>query len=116
MRKENRSSTSKFLLLGLPIQPEQRGIFSAMFLARYLTTVLGNLLTILLIRLDSHLHTPMYFVLRHLAFTDSSLSSIAVPKMLVNLQAQQNSSPMKAAFLKCTFLFFLDVLTISFLQ
>ncbi|XP_005082206.1 olfactory receptor 1J4-like [Mesocricetus auratus] len=91
MRGENQSSVSEFLLLGLPIRPEQQNIFFTLFLAMYLTTVLGNLLIILLIRLDSHLHTPMYFFLSHLAFSDISLSSITVPKMLMNIQAQQHS-------------------------
>ncbi|VCW82382.1 unnamed protein product [Gulo gulo] len=57
----------------------------------YLTTVLGNLLIILLIRLDSRLHTPMYFFLSQLALSDISLSSIIVPKMLMNMQTQQQS-------------------------
>ncbi|CAO2624723.1 Olfactory receptor 50 [Lemmus lemmus] len=34
-------------------------MFSALFLDMYLTMVLGNLLIILLIRLDTHLHTPI---------------------------------------------------------
>ncbi|XP_037349047.1 olfactory receptor 1J4-like [Talpa occidentalis] len=57
----------------------------------YLTTVLGNLLIILLIRLDSCLHTPMYFFLSHLAFSDISISSIMVPKTLMNMHTQQLS-------------------------
>ena len=69
MSPENQSSVSEFLLLGLPIRPEQQAVFFALFLGMYLTTVLGNLLIILLIRLDSHLHTPMYFFLSHLALT-----------------------------------------------
>ncbi|XP_031229222.1 olfactory receptor 3 [Mastomys coucha] len=88
MRLKNHSSVSEFLLLGLPIRPEQGGIFFSLFLAMYLTTVLGNLLIILLIRLDSHLHTPMYFFLSHLAFTDISFSSVTVPKMLTKVQNQ----------------------------
>ncbi|XP_008822459.2 olfactory receptor 1J4-like [Nannospalax galili] len=96
MQKGNRSSVSEFILLGLPIQPEQQGIFFTLFLAMYLTTVLGNLLIILLIRLDSRLHTPMYFFLSHLAFSDISLSSITVPKMLVNIQTGQQSISYKA--------------------
>ncbi|XP_028360988.1 olfactory receptor 1J4-like [Phyllostomus discolor] len=86
MRPENQSSVSEFLLLGLPILPEHQGVFFALFLGMYLTTVLGNLLIILLIRLDSHLHTPMYFFLSHLAFSDISLSSVTVPKMVMNMQ------------------------------
>ncbi|XP_003470708.2 olfactory receptor 1J4-like [Cavia porcellus] len=91
MRRENLSSVSEFLLLGLPIRPEQQAVFCALFLVMYLTTVLGNLLIILLIRLDSRLHSPMYFFLSHLAFSDISLSSITVPKLLVNIQVQQQS-------------------------
>ncbi|XP_028359442.1 olfactory receptor 1J4-like [Phyllostomus discolor] len=91
MRPENQSSVSKFFLLGLPIRPGEQGVFFTLFLGMYLTTVLGNLLIILLIRMDSHLHTPMYFFLSHLAFSDISLSSVTVPKMLMNMQTQQQS-------------------------
>ncbi|XP_014637429.1 PREDICTED: olfactory receptor 1J4-like [Ceratotherium simum simum] len=91
MRPENQSSMSEFILLGLSIQQEQQGIFFALFLVMYLTMMLGNLLIILLIRLDSHLHTPMYFFLSHLAFSDISLSSVTIPKMLVSMQTQQQS-------------------------
>ncbi|EPQ11463.1 Olfactory receptor 1J4 [Myotis brandtii] len=91
MRPENQSSVSQFLLLGLPIPPGQQGVFFTLFLGMYLTTVLGNLLIILLIRLDSRLHTPMYFFLSHLAFSDISLSSVIVPKMLINMQTGQQS-------------------------
>ncbi|XP_012576670.1 PREDICTED: olfactory receptor 50-like [Condylura cristata] len=91
MKKDNQSSMFEFLLLGLPILPEQRGIYFALFLGMYLTTVLGNLLIILLIRLDSRLHTPMYFFLSHLALTDVSFSSVTAPKMLFNMQTQSQS-------------------------
>ena len=97
MRRENQSSVSEFLLLGLPIQPEHQGVFFALFLGMYLITVLGNLLILLLIllliRLDSRLHTLMYFFLSHLAFSDVSFSSVTVPKMLVNMQTQDQSIP-----------------------
>ena len=93
MRPENQSHVSEFLLLGLPIRPEQQGMFFTLFLGVYLTTVLGNLLILLLIRLDAHLHTPMYFFLSHLALTDVSFSSVTVPKMLINTQTQDQSIP-----------------------
>ncbi|XP_023057740.1 olfactory receptor 1J1, partial [Piliocolobus tephrosceles] len=88
MSPENQSSVSEFLLLGLPIRPEQQAVFFTLFLGMYLTTVLGNLLIILLIRLDSHLHIPVYFFLSHLALTDISFSSVTVPKMMMNTQTQ----------------------------
>ncbi|KAM5258821.1 olfactory receptor 1J4-like isoform 1-T4 [Hipposideros larvatus] len=91
MRPENQSGVSQFLLRGLPIRPEQQGAFFALIMGMYLTTVLGNLLLILLIRLDARLHTPMYFFLSHLALSDISFSSVTVPKMLMNMQTQNRA-------------------------
>ncbi|XP_054545230.1 olfactory receptor 1J4-like isoform X2 [Talpa occidentalis] len=104
MRWENQSSVSEFLLLGLPIRPEQRGMFFALFLGMYLTTVLGNLLIILLIRLDSRLHTPMYFFLSHLALNDVCLSSVTVPKILTNMHSDDKSIPYAACISQTYFL------------
>ena len=103
MRRENQSSVSRFLLLGLPIPPEQQGVFFVLFLGMYLTTVLGNLLIILLIRLDSRLHTPMYFFLSHLAFTDVSFSSVTVPKMLRDMHSKDKFIPYMRCILQLFF-------------
>ncbi|KFO36904.1 Olfactory receptor 7E24 [Fukomys damarensis] len=54
----------------------------------YLVTVLGNLLIILAIGSDSHLHTPMYFFLSNLSFTDICFTSSTVPKMIVDISTQ----------------------------
>ncbi|KAM6182148.1 olfactory receptor 1J21-like [Erethizon dorsatum] len=91
MNRNNQSSVSEFILLGLPTRLEEQGMYYALFLVMYLTMVLGNLLIILLIRLDSRLHTPMYFFLSHLALTDISLSSVTAPKMLMNMLTQSQS-------------------------
>ncbi|KFO35840.1 Olfactory receptor 1J2 [Fukomys damarensis] len=91
MNKDNHSSASEFILLGLPIRKEEQGMYYALFLVLYLTTVLGNLLIILLIKLDSRLHTPMYFFLSHLALTDISFSSVTAPKMLMNMLTHSQS-------------------------
>ncbi|XP_058380645.1 olfactory receptor 1J4-like [Diceros bicornis minor] len=106
MRPENQSNMPEFLLLEIPIPPEQQGLFFNLFLGMYLTTMLGNLLIILLIRLDYRLHTPMYFFLSHLAFSDISLSSVMVPKMLMNMQTQQQSIPYVGCI--CQLYFFID--------
>ncbi|XP_057564346.1 olfactory receptor 7A10-like [Hippopotamus amphibius kiboko] len=56
----------------------------------YLITVFGNLLTILAISSDSHLHTPMYFFLSNLSFVDICFTSTTIPKMLWNIQTHSN--------------------------
>ncbi|KAL6092813.1 hypothetical protein STEG23_016561 [Scotinomys teguina] len=52
---------------------------------------MGNLLMLLLITSDSHLHTPMYFFLGHLSFIDAFYSSVIVPKLLRNLVSEQKT-------------------------
>ncbi|VTJ89357.1 Hypothetical predicted protein [Marmota monax] len=89
MEVENHTVLSQFLLLGLSEDPDLQLILFGIFLSMYLVTVLGNLLIILAIFCDSHLHTPMYFFLSNLSFVDICFTSTTVPKMLVNIQAQR---------------------------
>ncbi|KAM8801414.1 LOW QUALITY PROTEIN: olfactory receptor 1J2-like [Rhynchonycteris naso] len=97
---------SEFLLLGLPMRPGQQRGFFTLFLGMYLTTVLGNLLIILLIRLDSRLHTPMYFFLSHLALTDVSFSSVTVPKILMDMQTKYKFISYAKCISQMFFIFF----------
>ncbi|XP_036758482.2 olfactory receptor 8S1-like [Manis pentadactyla] len=46
---------------------------------------------LLVIRTDSHLHTPMYSFLSHLSFLDLCYSSVTVPKLLENLLSQKET-------------------------
>ncbi|KAM5233274.1 olfactory receptor 7E178-like [Hipposideros larvatus] len=52
----------------------------------YLVTVLGNLLIILAVSSDSHLHTPMYFFLSYLSLADIGFTSTTIPKMIWDIQ------------------------------
>ena len=54
----------------------------------YLVTVFGNLLIILAVSSDHHLHTPMYFFLSTLSFVDICVTSTTIPKMLWNIQTK----------------------------
>ncbi|XP_028615155.1 olfactory receptor 1468-like [Grammomys surdaster] len=110
MPRNNQTVISQFLLLGLPIPAEHQHLFYALFLAMYLTTVLGNLIIIILIRLDSHLHTPMYLFLSNLSFSDLCFSSVTMPKLLQNMQSQDTSIPYAGCLAQMYFfLFFGDL-------
>ncbi|KAK1342808.1 hypothetical protein QTO34_015575 [Cnephaeus nilssonii] len=88
MEAGNQTATSKFILLGLSEDVDLQPLLFGLFLYMYLVCVIGNLLIILAISSDSHLHTPMYFFLSNLSFTDICFTSTTVPKMLVNIQTQ----------------------------
>ncbi|XP_063080476.1 olfactory receptor 7D4-like [Cavia porcellus] len=88
MERENNSHIAQFLLLGLSDDPELQSALFSLFFSMYLLIVLGNLLIILAVGSNSHLHTPMYFFLSNLSFVDICLTSTIVPKMLLIIQAQ----------------------------
>ncbi|XP_007493083.2 olfactory receptor 2A12-like [Monodelphis domestica] len=81
----NHSSVTEFILLGFSSDATSNKILFIIFLLLYLCSVLGNGLIILLIRLDSHLHTPMYFFLSVLSLLDLGYVTTTVPQMLVHL-------------------------------
>ncbi|MBZ3881044.1 Olfactory receptor 7E24 [Sciurus carolinensis] len=72
--------------MSLSEDPELQPVLFGQFLSMYLVTVLGNLLIILAVSSDSHLHTPMYFILSNLSLTDIGFISTTVPNMIVNIQ------------------------------
>ena len=110
MMGRNQTIVSEFLLLGLPIKSEHQNLFYALFLAMYVTTVLGNLLILVLICLDPHLHTPMYLFLSNLSFSDLCFSSVTMPKLLQDMQSQDPSIPYAGCLTQMYFfLFFGDL-------
>uniref|UniRef100_A0A2I3HB49 G-protein coupled receptors family 1 profile domain-containing protein n=1 Tax=Nomascus leucogenys TaxID=61853 RepID=A0A2I3HB49_NOMLE len=97
MEARNQTAVSEFLLLGLIEDPELQPVLFSLFLSMYLVTILGNLLILLAVISDSHLHTPMYFFLSNLSFSDICLSTTTIPKMLVNIQSQNRATHTQAA-------------------
>ncbi|KAH0502119.1 Olfactory receptor 2A12 [Microtus ochrogaster] len=83
--EQNQSWVSEFILLGFSSDPTTNSILFIVFLLIYLSSVMGNGLIILLICLDTHLHTPMYFFLCVLAILDMGYVTTTMPQMLVNL-------------------------------
>lgn len=90
---ENHTSVDTFVLLGLLDQTELQLILFPVFLGTYLMTLIWNLALIILIRMDSHLQTPMYFFLSFLSLIDICYSSSISPRMLSDfLKAEKTIS------------------------
>lgn len=83
MAPGNVSSVTEFILLGLTQQPELQLPLFFIFLGTYVVTMVGNIGLIILIGLNPHLHTPMYYFLFNLSFVDLCYSSVITPKMLM---------------------------------
>ncbi|XP_006148798.1 olfactory receptor 8K3 [Tupaia chinensis] len=91
MDQHNLTILKEFILTGITELPELQAPLFGLFLIVYLFSVVGNLGLILLTKIDSRLQTPMYFFLRHLAFTDLGYSTAVGPKMLVNFVGDQHT-------------------------
>ncbi|XP_036623461.1 olfactory receptor 7C1-like isoform X9 [Trichosurus vulpecula] len=92
MEPVNQTHDSEFLLLGLNSALLIQPLFG-LFLGIYMVTIVGNLLIMLTIGSDSHLHIPMYFFLSNLSFVDLCLVSTTVPKMLENILIHSKAIP-----------------------
>nr|XP_003421186.3 olfactory receptor 2B6 [Loxodonta africana] len=83
----NVSIPQEFILLGFSDRPWLEFPLFVVFLISYIVTIFGNLTVILVSRLDSKLHTPMYFFLTNLSVLDLCYTTSTVPQMLVNLHS-----------------------------
>ncbi|XP_022363457.1 putative olfactory receptor 5AK3 [Enhydra lutris kenyoni] len=91
MEQNNGTEVTEFILLGFAGQHKSWHILFIVFLVICLATLVGNMGMILLIKIDSCLHTPMYFFLQHLAFVDLCYTSAITPKMLQNFVETEQS-------------------------
>ncbi|XP_049730636.1 olfactory receptor 2T1 [Elephas maximus indicus] len=104
MEEYNTSSTD-FTFTGLFTRKDTAGLLFAIITVILFTALMANGIMIFLIHTDSHLQTPMYFLLSHLSIIDMMYTSTIVPKMLVDYMLGQRT----ISFAGCTAQHFLYV-------
>ncbi|XP_068103942.1 olfactory receptor 6C3-like [Hyperolius riggenbachi] len=83
MDQSNQTMVTFFIIKGISDVPElQAPIFFFVYLI-YLFTLGGNMTIVLLICLDHHLHTPMYFFVANLSILDISSMTVSLHKILL---------------------------------
>ncbi|XP_040274812.1 olfactory receptor 11L1-like [Bufo bufo] len=82
MQYSNSNVVTEILLLGFQNIQSFRIYLFLLLLIIFCVTVCGNLLIILVVSYSRSLHSPMYFFLTQLSFTDILLSTTIVPNML----------------------------------
>ncbi|XP_013055656.3 olfactory receptor 5AP2-like [Anser cygnoides] len=97
MVEDNSTFAPEFFLLGFTSQEDLQVICFVLFLAIYVVSLVGNLGVITLIRIDSCLHTPMYFFLSHLSLLDACYSSTIIPQALLNFLVKRKA----ISFMRC---------------
>ncbi|XP_004622349.2 olfactory receptor 8J3-like [Sorex araneus] len=91
MAPGNFTWVTEFILAGVSHRPDLQVPLFFAFLLIYGMTLAGNMGIIILTSVDSRLHTPMYFFLRHLAIINLGNSTVIAPKMLINFLVKKKT-------------------------
>ncbi|KAM4707056.1 olfactory receptor 2D3-like [Discoglossus pictus] len=86
----NHTKMQGFILNAFSEVKELKALILLIFMFLYIATVFGNSLIIFLSSINSHLKTPMYYLLSNLSFMDICYSSTIIPQMLTNLMLQKS--------------------------
>nr|XP_006215011.1 olfactory receptor 5A1-like [Vicugna pacos] len=89
--ERNISTMSNFVLLGFSEHPALQVVLFVLFLGMYFMTLAWNLGLVVLIGVESHLHSPMYFFLGNMSFVDISYTSSVAPRMLGDFFKEQKT-------------------------
>ncbi|XP_072286790.1 olfactory receptor 6C1-like [Pyxicephalus adspersus] len=82
MIKKNVTTVNFFILKGISDVPELQVLIFSLVLLIYNISLGGNLVILLLVCLDSQLHTPMYFFLCNLSALNISSTTVTLHKIL----------------------------------
>ncbi|XP_074838789.1 olfactory receptor 10A4-like [Carettochelys insculpta] len=87
----NETISDFLILVGFSYLNKLQILLFLVLLVIYLATLMGNLLVILLIKLNPSLHTPMYFFLVNLSLLEICFTSSMVPQLLVHLLVEEKT-------------------------
>ncbi|XP_004620088.2 olfactory receptor 11A1-like [Sorex araneus] len=90
----NQTTVVEFMLRGFSSIRQLNIFLFIVFLILYILIVSGNILIVLLVFVNPHLHIPMYFFLVNLSFLEIWYTSNVVPKMLLIVIAEQRTISM----------------------
>ncbi|XP_057342769.1 olfactory receptor 6C2-like [Manis pentadactyla] len=94
----NHSTLTSFIILGLTNDPQLEILVFIFMLTTYMLSIIGNLTIILLILVDSHLKTAMYFFLQNFSFLEISFTTSCVPTYLHSILSGNKAISIKACF------------------
>ncbi|XP_055971317.1 olfactory receptor 6C2-like [Sorex fumeus] len=81
----NHTAITTFILLGLTDDLQLQILLFIFLLINYMLSAVGNLTIIILIFVDSHLKTAMYYFLQNFSFLEISFTSACIPRFLYSI-------------------------------
>ncbi|XP_053556049.1 olfactory receptor 6C3-like [Bombina bombina] len=86
----NKTSVTKFLLVGFQHLKNFRIFVFIILLVIYIMIIAGNILIITLVSINKKLFSPMYFMLKHLSISDILLATNIIPNSLYAIMANES--------------------------
>ncbi|XP_074838621.1 olfactory receptor 5AP2-like [Carettochelys insculpta] len=99
----NQTPITEFILLGFGDVSELQPLLSLLFLVIFFVTMVGNILIIVLVVTDRHLHNPMYFFLGNLSGLDICYSITILHRVLASLLTGDRSVSVKCCLVQTYF-------------
>uniref|UniRef100_A0A8D0G6P8 Olfactory receptor n=1 Tax=Sphenodon punctatus TaxID=8508 RepID=A0A8D0G6P8_SPHPU len=103
MPLDTNSSTSPFILVGIPDLETTHSWMGLLFCSMYVSALLGNCMILLIVWLDRTLHEPMFYFLCMLGVIDLVMPTSIVPKMLGIFWVKSREIGWKACFIQMFF-------------
>ncbi|XP_006885673.1 PREDICTED: olfactory receptor 10T2-like [Elephantulus edwardii] len=82
---DNQTAVTTFLLWGFSSFPDLQHLLFAVIFFSHVTILAANGSIMMAIKLSHNLHTPMYFFLCGLSFSETCATMVIIPRMLVDL-------------------------------
>ncbi|XP_063302330.1 olfactory receptor 5V1-like [Pelobates fuscus] len=103
MLMENQTLHTDFYIIVFSTTIGKHILLFVLFGFLYLVCVLWNMIIVITIYVDPHLHIPMYFFLCNLSFIDVLYSSVTLPKLMEILLSGNNRVSFTACFAQLFF-------------
>lgn len=91
MESPNQTSVTEFIFMAFTKSTRYPVLLCVIFLILYFIIICINILTILIIKVDPHLHTPMYFFVFNISYLDICYTTTIVPQTVKNLLSSKPS-------------------------
>ncbi|XP_056401051.1 olfactory receptor 49-like [Hyla sarda] len=85
MQEVNKTTVMEFVLLGFSSFHSFQNVIFCVVLLAYIICVLGNITIFVLVRVETSLHSPMYFFISIFSVLEIMFVSVTVPKLLAIL-------------------------------
>ncbi|XP_028637820.1 olfactory receptor 2AG1-like [Grammomys surdaster] len=100
MESWNSTLGGVFILVGILDDSDFPELLCAVITALYMLAMTSNGLLILVIMMDAQLHVPMYFLLGQLSLIDFFLTSIIIPKAVMDFLLKDNTISLEGCALQ----------------